>query len=114
MKLYWQKIVVDRQIVCITIKSPPVDCTCIEYVGTIDSENLIPIPKVVKLIESSKDRFYLIDSKDQSKVYVNIAQRGGLKYIRTEPTDTPDDNLLKIGYCNVARKLQGMLDPFGL
>ena len=92
----------DRQIVCITRKSPPTDCTCIKYVGTLDSDYLIPVSEVIKLIENGQDRFYVIDIKDRSAVYVLIAQREDLKYIRTRPDDTPDDNLLKIGDCKMA------------
>jgi hypothetical protein len=90
-----------RQITCIIINARPVDCTCIAYVGTVDSEYLIPASQVVKLIESGKDRFYLLDFKGQDKLYVSVAQRGDLKYIRTQNNDSSNDSLLKVSNCNV-------------
>ncbi len=95
----------DRQITCVTRKMPPTeDCTCIEYVGTADSDRLIPVSEVVKRIEKGKDRFYVLEYETQAKVYVDVAQRGDLKYIRTEDYDSSADRLLKIGDCDVTNR----------
>lgn len=83
----------------------PTDCTCIEYMDTIDSDYPIPVSEVIELIEKGKDKFYVMDYKTQNKVYVNVAQKKeGMKYIRTEAYDTSYDRLLKVGYCNVTRR----------
>lgn len=89
-----------RQITCIKRNAPPTDCTCITDIGTASSDTLISVPEVVRLIESNQDSFYVVDPKDGSKAYVQIAQRGGRKYIRTRANDTPDDNLLKLSDCH--------------
>jgi hypothetical protein len=92
----------DRQITCITINKEPTDCTALEYVGLIDSDILMPISEVVKRIEKSKDRFYVLDyDETQAKHYVHVTERDGQKYIRTKDYDTATDRLLNIGYCDV-------------
>jgi len=89
----------DREIVCLARNSAPaIDCTCIEYVGIMGSEYLVPVSEVIKSIESDQDGFYVVmDYKraQDSRVYVIVAQRGDLKYIITEHDDSPDDILLK-------------------
>jgi hypothetical protein len=96
-----QMSVLDRQITCVIRKTPPTeDCTCVKYVGTVDSDHLIPISEVIKRI-GGKDRFYVLEYETRDKVYVNVAQRGDFKYIRTESYDTTRDRLLKIGDCEV-------------
>lgn len=112
----------DRQITCITIKALPAeDCTCIEYVGVVESDYLIPVTEVIRRIEKGRHRFYVLDYGTQSKAYVNVAQKGDLKYIRTESYDTPHDKLLNVGYCDVTNRpsyesgsmlLLGLLDLF--
>ncbi len=93
----------DREIVCITRNTqPPIDCTCITYVGVEDSEYLVPVSEVIKLIEGGKNRFYIFDFDHKSRIYVVVAQREQTKYIRTSSDDKPNDNLLKIGDCKVA------------
>jgi hypothetical protein len=67
----------------------------------MDTDYLIPIPEIVKLIESRKNRFYVLDHEAQEKVYVTVAEKRNLKYIRTEAHDTPDDKLLSVGDCKV-------------
>ncbi|HJS68299.1 MAG TPA: hypothetical protein VJ730_02670 [Nitrososphaera sp.] len=95
----------DREIMCITRKAPPTeDCTCIQYVGTVDSDYLLPVSEVIKRIEKSKDQFYVLEHETQDKIYVHIAHKGNLKYIRTEARDTSDDELLKVGDCDVTDK----------
>jgi hypothetical protein len=95
----------DRQIMCITRKAPPTeDCTCIQYVGAIDSDYLIPVSEVIKQIESGKDRFYVLDHKAEIKVYVTVAKKGDLKYIRARDYDTHYDELLKVGECKVTNR----------
>ena len=92
----------DREIMCVMRKAPATDdCACIQYVGVIDSDYLIPVSEVIKLIESGKNRFYLMD-RANNKVYLTVAQRGGKKYIRTRDYDTHYDDLLKIGECKLA------------
>jgi hypothetical protein len=95
----------DREIMCITRKAPPTeDCTCIQYVGTVDSEYLLPVSEVIKRIEKSENQFYVLDRVTHSKIFVRIAHKGHLKYIRTETHDTSDDKLLKVGDCDVPFK----------
>ncbi len=92
----------DRQILCITRKEPhTTDCTCIQHVGTLESDYMIPVSEVIKRIEKTKDRFYVLDHESKGKVYVHVAQRGDLKYIRTKDNDTSDDKLLKVRDCKV-------------
>jgi hypothetical protein len=94
----------DREIMCITRKAPPTeDCTCIKYVCTIDSDYMIPVYEVIKLIESGKDRFYVMDYKAENKLFVTVAQKGDLKYIRARDYDTHYDELLKVGECKLAK-----------
>src|SRR5881628_169509 len=95
---------VDREIICIMRKPPKAeDCTSIQYVGTVDSEYLIPVSEALKLIESGKDRFYILDYKAEDKVYVTVAKKGDLKYIRARASDTYYDELLKVGECKLAK-----------
>jgi hypothetical protein len=95
----------DREIMCITRKTPPTkDCTCIKYVGTIDSDYVVPISDVIKLIESGKDRFYVLDQNAENKVYVTIAKKGDMKYIRVRDYDTDHDELLKISECKLTNR----------
>jgi hypothetical protein len=95
----------DRQIMCITRKAPLTqDCTSIKYVGTVDSDQLLPISEVIKRIEKGKDKFYVLEYESKAKVYVSIAVRGDLKYIRTEDRDTDSDRLLKVGECKTTNR----------
>lgn len=83
----------EYQITQIKRDGPKTDCTCITHVKTT-SYVIFSVPEV--LARLSNDRFYVIDPKDGSKVYVVSAERNGRRYIRTKPNDTPDDNLLKL------------------
>lgn len=98
------KSFMDREIMCVMRKAPRTeDCTCIQYVGTIDSDYLILVSEAIKLIESAKDRFYVMDYKAENKIYVTVAQRGDLKYIRARDYDTHYDELLRVGECKLAK-----------
>jgi hypothetical protein len=106
----------DREIVCLTRNSAPAtDCTCIAYVGITGSEYLIPVPEVIKLIESGQDRFYVVmdyEREQDSRVYVIVAKRGDLKYIRTRPNDDSpeEDILLKVRECKIGNGPRGIVD----
>lgn len=90
-----------REVVCAT-KDPsgPNDCRCIEEIGvdlTTVGFTIKKSPKEVhEDIASGTDYFVEYNG---SKTEVIAAERDGTKYVRTEPNDTEDDNLLKIGSC---------------
>lgn len=91
---------------CITRrkKAPPtVDCTSIEYLGVLDSDYLIPVSEAVKLIESGKDKFYLVDPT-LSRIYVSVASKDGKKYVRARDYDTQYDDLLQVSECKVTNR----------
>ena len=105
----------DREIACLTRNSTAaIDCTCIEYVGIAGSEDLIPVSEVIKLIESGRDRFYVVmdyKREQDSRVYAIVAQRGNLKYIRIRPSDdSPEDILLKVRECKIGKGPRGIVD----
>ncbi len=83
----------DHEVIAIKRDGLKTDCTCITHVKT-STYLILSVPDV--LARLSSDRFYVIDPKDGSRVYVASAERMGRRYIRTKPNDTPDDNLLKL------------------
>lgn len=89
----------DRQITCITTSGPKSDCTCITHVGRWTDIGRITTQDAVRRIENRIDTFWVQDRADGSRVNVHVAQRGDRKYLRTNPNDTPRDNLLSLPEC---------------
>ncbi len=89
----------DRQVTCITTSGPKDDCTCITHIGRWGDIGRITTQEGVRRIEDGTDTFWVRDPADGSRVNVHVAQRGGRKYLRTDPNDTPRDNLLKLPQC---------------
>jgi len=90
----------DRQVTCVTTEGPKSDCTCITHIGRFsDLGGRITRAEGVRRIKEAIDRFYVIDPSDSSRVWVKVARRGNLEYLRTQPNDTERDNLLSLPAC---------------
>ena len=89
----------DRQVTCITTSGDKNDCTCITHIGRWSDIGRITKEEGVRQIENGIDTFWVRDPADGSRANVRVAERGGRKYLRTEPNDMPRDNLLKLPAC---------------
>lgn len=89
-----------REVVCAS-KDPngPNDCRCITRIG-YDTVGITVTrtPEEVHEDIEQKGRTYYVEHNG-SRTELAAAERGGTKYVRTEPNDTEDDNLLQIGGC---------------
>lgn len=90
-----------REVIC-TTKDPdgPNDCRCIDELG-------VKLTTIGSTITRTPEQPH-IDLKDGKDYYIEYggsetdlipAEREGTKYVRTEPNDTSDDNLLQIQDC---------------
>lgn len=88
-----------REVVCAT-KNPdgPDDCRCITEIGYVilDKRRTKTPKQVHEDIKDGKD--YYVEYGGERTDLIAV-EREGTKYVRTEPNDTDDDNLLKIGDC---------------
>lgn len=109
----FERLIVDREIICIMRNAPATDCTSITHVGVVDSDYMIPIKELIELIDRGQDRFFVIDKATKKAHYVEIAEKEGIRYIRTMAYDSLYDSLLKLWNCNQGKAPRGWLDPFG-
>ncbi|AUV84473.1 hypothetical protein C2R22_23285 (plasmid) [Salinigranum rubrum] len=76
------------------------DCRCITTIG-IPSKgggtNTYTPERIHDRIEDEDEEFYV--EYQGSRTYLDAVQDGSTKYVRTEPNDTPQDNLLKQPSC---------------
>jgi len=85
----------DYKIIAIKRDGLKTDCTCITHIKT-STDHIFSVSDVLAKLDTHSDRFYVVDPKDGSTVFVTQAEKMGRRYIRTKPNDTPDDNLLKL------------------
>ena len=76
------------------------DCRCITTIG-IPSEgggtNTYSPERIYDRIKHEDDEFYV--EHDGDRAYLDAVSNGSTKYVRTEPNDTTEDNLLKQPNC---------------
>lgn len=87
---------------CVTIdeSSDYDDCRCIESIG-IPTEsggtNTYSPAQIHDRIEQDGDTFFVEENGEWT--FLDAVEREGTKYVRTEPNDTEDDNLLQQPSC---------------
>lgn len=87
---------------CVTIDetSDYDDCRCIEIIG-IPREgggtNEYSPSRIHDRIKNEGDEFFV--EHEGERTYLDAVEREGTKYVRTEPNDTSEDNLLKQNPC---------------
>lgn len=90
-----------REIVCVdTDPNGPNDCRCITRIGYASTSGGTNYRSREQAHDDIKERgikYYVLH--DGSRSYAEARTRGGTKYIRTAPTDTKEDNLLKQPSC---------------
>ncbi|MCH8945356.1 MAG: DUF3892 domain-containing protein [Nanoarchaeota archaeon] len=77
------------------------DCRCIKLIGisnTSGGTNKYTPAQMYERIKNGEE-FYV--SNNNQKTDLIAVEREGTKYVRTEPNDTENDNLLKQNSCNV-------------
>lgn len=76
------------------------DCRSIKYIGVSAEGGGVNKYSPSKMYEriSNGEEFY-VEGSNGSKTFLIKAEREGTKYVRTEPNDTENDNLLKLGSC---------------
>jgi len=75
------------------------DCRKIKLIGVLaqgGGVNKYPPARIYERINDGEEFFILNGPK---KTFLIKAEREGTKYVRTEPNDTEDDNLLKQSAC---------------
>jgi hypothetical protein len=85
---------------CVNVDSNPTDCRDIETIGFDAKEGGIATrtpEQVYDLIE--KEGYNVVVEHNGTRTDVNAVKRGETKYVRSEPNDTKDDNLLKQDNC---------------
>lgn len=75
------------------------DCRCIEELGLKGGER---ISREEAWRRVTDDQFALYIYLQGSVSYLEPAEREGTRYVRSEKTDSPDDNLLDLDICDVA------------
>ena len=90
-----------RQVTCTRKSNPPTgDCTYIIAIGRFpELGGVISRETAIQMIDRDPTAFYVVDPADRSRVYVKVARRGNLRYLRTASNDTPRDNLLQLPSC---------------
>lgn len=76
------------------------DCRCITEIGIPSKSggvNTYSPARIHDRIVEDNEEFFVKHGGE--KTYLDPAEREGTKYVRTEPNDTPDDNLLKQDDC---------------
>ncbi|WP_171908233.1 DUF3892 domain-containing protein [Natrialba sp. SSL1] len=76
------------------------DCRCITTIGIPNTDggtNTYTPARIHDRIEDEGDEFYI--KHDGSRTYLEAVERVGTKYVRAEPNDTEDDNLLEQPSC---------------
>ncbi|MCH7850774.1 MAG: DUF3892 domain-containing protein [Nanoarchaeota archaeon] len=75
------------------------DCRCIISIGVSAKDggtNQYTPSKIHDRINSG-EKFYVLNNNQET--YLIAVEREGTKYVRTEPNDTENDNLLKQSSC---------------
>lgn len=95
-----QYTVMPLTVRCVDVDSNPEDCRDIERIGFDAKEGGIATrtpAQVYDLIE--KEGYDVVVEYLGSQTDVNAVKRGTTKYVRSEPNDTENDNLLKQDSC---------------
>lgn len=77
------------------------DCRCIKQIGIPakgGGTNKYTPKQIHDRIKEEGDEFFV--EHEGEKTYLRAVEREGTKYVRTEPNDTPEDNLLKQPECS--------------
>lgn len=87
---------------CVTIddSSEYDDCRCIELIGIPSKSggtNTYTPARIHDRIEDEGHSFFV--EENGNRAYLDAVEREGTKYVRTEPNDTEDDNLLQQSTC---------------
>ncbi|MGB9955786.1 DUF3892 domain-containing protein [Haloferax prahovense] len=85
---------------CVDVDDHPQDCRDIEAIGFDADTGGIATrtpEEVYNLIEN--DGYEVVVEHEGAQTDVNAVKRGTTKYVRSEPNDTKDDNLLKQDSC---------------
>ncbi|WP_080509711.1 DUF3892 domain-containing protein [Haloarcula japonica] len=85
---------------CVNVDTNPQDCRDIETIGFDAEEGRIATrtpAQVYDLIE--KEGYNVVVEHNGERTDVNAVKRGTTKYVRSEPNDTKNDNLLKQDSC---------------
>lgn len=84
------------QVTCIIRNNKYQDCRCIEKLGFGHAKLQKTREEVWRDVKNGEKYFV---QKDGSRSSLIAVEREGTKYVRTEPNDTRDDNLLKLPSC---------------
>jgi hypothetical protein len=85
---------------CVDVDSPATDCRDIEKIGFPEENGGVTTrtpAQTYDLIE--KEGYNVVIEQGGTRTKVNAVERGTTKYVRSEPNDTKEDNLLKQDSC---------------
>lgn len=84
---------------CVTKTNKTEDYEIISHIGGNYANNhwQLPVETAIKEIELGKSSFWV--SWNGKKVAVVVATRKGHKYLKTDPDDSEENNLLKLPPC---------------
>lgn len=85
------------EVICIEAEGERNDCTCITHI-VIKNQQRYSVDGILYWLKKGYE-FYVLNPKEQSKVFVRAAEKDGKKYIRTIDKDSSEDLLLKLPQC---------------
>ena len=85
------------EVICIETQGERNDCTCITHI-VIKNQQRYSVDGILYWLKKGYE-FYVINPDNQSKVFVQAAEKNGKKYIRTKDKDSSDDLLLILPQC---------------
>lgn len=88
------------EVQCVDVGSNPKDCRDIDFIGLPAQEGGIVSLQPERVYELIEDEGRDVVVEHQGyQTDVEGVKRGSTKYVRSEPNDTKDDNLLKQSSC---------------
>ena len=85
------------EIICVETEGERKDCTCITHV-VIKNNQRYSVDGILYWLKKGYE-FYVLDPRNQSKIFVKEKEKNGKKYIRTLDKDSSDDLILKLPEC---------------